>query len=243
MPGCNGHPRPMPGGRGPVEARSRPSIQFAADLRGAACPCRSAGRARRHSRKRIARLMREAGLVGASHRRGGPITTRRDKEPGPRPTWSTATSARRGRTSCGSPTSPICRPRRVSLSGGRARRLEPPVVGWAMANHLRAELVLDALEMAVGQRRPQDVIHHCDQGSQYTSLAFGKRCGRPAFAPRWARSATPTTTPWPRASSPPSRPSCSPAVALLSGRSADGLLQLHRRLLQLLIRTHISLCS
>ena len=40
------------------------------------------------------------------------------------------------------------------------------VVGWAMANHLRAELVLDALEMAVGQRRPKHVIHHSDQGSQ-----------------------------------------------------------------------------
>jgi len=35
-----------------------------------------------------------------------------------------------------------------------------------MANHLRAELVLDAMEMAVGQRRPKDVIHHSDQGSQ-----------------------------------------------------------------------------
>src|SRR5512144_2014742 len=45
-----------------------------------------------------------------------------------------------------------------------------------MANHLRAELVLDALNMALGQRRPRDVIHHSDQGSQYTSLAFGKRC-------------------------------------------------------------------
>jgi putative transposase len=35
-----------------------------------------------------------------------------------------------------------------------------------MANHLRAELVLDALEMAIGQRRPDSVIHHSDQGSQ-----------------------------------------------------------------------------
>ncbi len=40
------------------------------------------------------------------------------------------------------------------------------VVGWAMANHLRAELVLGAMEMAVGQRRPKNVIHHSDQGSQ-----------------------------------------------------------------------------
>ena len=57
------------------------------------------------------------------------------------------------------------------------------VVGWAMANHLRAELVLDALNMALGQRRPRDVIHHSDQGSQYTSLAFGKRCKKAGVRP------------------------------------------------------------
>jgi putative transposase len=50
------------------------------------------------------------------------------------------------------------------------------VVGWAMAAHLRTELVLAALDMAVAQRRPTDVIHHSDQGCQYTSLAFGRRC-------------------------------------------------------------------
>jgi len=41
------------------------------------------------------------------------------------------------------------------------------VIGWAMASHLRAELVLDALNMAVTQRRPTTVIHHSDQGCQY----------------------------------------------------------------------------
>ena len=50
------------------------------------------------------------------------------------------------------------------------------VIGWKMANHLRTELVLDALDMAIQQRRPIDVIHHSDQGSQYTSIAFGNRC-------------------------------------------------------------------
>jgi len=50
------------------------------------------------------------------------------------------------------------------------------VVGWAMANHLRTELVLAALNMAIAQPRPQGVIHHSDKGAQYTSLAFGKRC-------------------------------------------------------------------
>lgn len=49
-------------------------------------------------------------------------------------------------------------------------------VGWAMATYLRTEIVLDALNMALYQRRPQRVIHHSDHGCQYTSYAFGKRC-------------------------------------------------------------------
>ena len=57
------------------------------------------------------------------------------------------------------------------------------IVGWARANHLRTELVLQALDMAVHQRRPADVIHHSDQGSQYTSLAFGKRCREAGVRP------------------------------------------------------------
>ena len=50
------------------------------------------------------------------------------------------------------------------------------IVGWAMATHLRTELVLEALDMALVQRLPKAVIHHSDHGSQYTSLAFGRRC-------------------------------------------------------------------
>jgi putative transposase len=61
--------------------------------------------------------------------------------------------------------------------------VELQIVGWASANHLRTELVLEATEMAVGQRRPKDVIHHSDQGSRYTSLAFGKRCGEAGVRP------------------------------------------------------------
>ena len=52
-----------------------------------------------------------------------------------------------------------------------------------MANHLRTELVLDALEMALGQRRPGDVVLHSDQGSQFTSLAFGNRCREAGVRP------------------------------------------------------------
>jgi putative transposase len=50
------------------------------------------------------------------------------------------------------------------------------VVGWSMATHLRTALVLDALNVAIAQRRPKAVIHHSDQGCQYTSIAFGLRC-------------------------------------------------------------------
>lgn len=50
------------------------------------------------------------------------------------------------------------------------------VVGWAMADHMRKELVIDALDMAIFRRKPLAVVHHSDQGSQYTSIAFGQRC-------------------------------------------------------------------
>lgn len=50
------------------------------------------------------------------------------------------------------------------------------IVGWSMASHLRTALVVDALDMALKQRRPDTVVHHSDQGTQYTSIAFGNRC-------------------------------------------------------------------
>jgi len=57
------------------------------------------------------------------------------------------------------------------------------IVGWSMANHLKTELVLDALDMALAQRRPESVIHHSDKGCQYTSYAFGKRCREAGVVP------------------------------------------------------------
>jgi putative transposase len=51
------------------------------------------------------------------------------------------------------------------------------VVGWSMANHLRAELVLAALDMAIWNRHPRPgLIHHSDHGCQYTAAAFADRC-------------------------------------------------------------------
>jgi putative transposase len=58
------------------------------------------------------------------------------------------------------------------------------IVGWAMSSRLATQIVLDALEMAVEQRRPADgVIHHSDQGCQYTSTEFGKRCREAGIRP------------------------------------------------------------
>ena len=52
-----------------------------------------------------------------------------------------------------------------------------------MARHLKTELVLEALDMALRRRRPTDVIHHSDHGSQYTSVAFGERCQQAGVRP------------------------------------------------------------
>lgn len=58
------------------------------------------------------------------------------------------------------------------------------IVGWAMADTLRTDLVLEAFNMAVWNRRPATgLIHHSDRGAQYTSLAFSRRCWDAGIAP------------------------------------------------------------
>ncbi len=121
----------------------------------------------RYGRKRIARLMREAGLVGASHRPGGPTTTVRDKDARPAPDL-----VDRNFTASGPDQLWVADITYVPTAAGflyLAVVLDAwsrKIVGWSMANHLRTELVLCAMEAAVGQRRPKNVIHHSDQGSQ-----------------------------------------------------------------------------
>ncbi len=138
----------------------------------------------RHGRKRIARLMRGAGLVGASHRRGGPVTTRRDRESRPAADlvdrdFSALDPNRLWVTDITFiPTAAGFLYLAVVLDAWSRR-----IVGWSMANHLRTELVPDALEMALGPRRPGDVIIHSDQGSQFTSLAFGNPCREAGVRP------------------------------------------------------------
>ena len=138
----------------------------------------------KHSRKRIARLMRQTGLVGASRRRAGVTTTRRDRDARPAPDLVDRDFTARTANELWVaditfvPTAAGFLFLAVVLDAWSRK-----IVGWSMANHLRAELVIDALEMAVGQRRPGGVIHHSDQGSQYTSLAFGKRCKEAGVRP------------------------------------------------------------
>ena len=57
------------------------------------------------------------------------------------------------------------------------------IVGWSMADHMRSELVVDALQMALARRRPgPGLVHHSDQGSQFVSLAFGQAAGKAGIA-------------------------------------------------------------
>ena len=57
-----------------------------------------------------------------------------------------------------------------------------------MADHMRADLVVDALNMALARRRPEaGLIHHSDQGSQFVSLAFGQRARAAGPAPETVR--------------------------------------------------------
>jgi putative transposase len=62
------------------------------------------------------------------------------------------------------------------------------VVGWSMATHLRTELVVDALQMAIARRKPSPgLVHHSDRGVQYTSLSFGKRLEDEGLLPSMGR--------------------------------------------------------
>lgn len=137
----------------------------------------------RVSPKRVARLMKESSLQGASRRRRV-VTTQRDEHTRPAPDL-----VKRRFTAEGPDQLWVADITHIPTRTGFlylavvldawSRR----IVGWAMATHLRTGLVLDALDMALAQRRPKQVIHHSDQGSQYTSYAFGSRCREAGVRP------------------------------------------------------------
>ena len=62
------------------------------------------------------------------------------------------------------------------------------VVGWSMATHLRSELVVEALQMAIARDKPMPgLVHHSDRGVQYTSVSFGKRLEDEGLLPSMGR--------------------------------------------------------
>ena len=133
--------------------------------------------------KRVARLMRRAGLRGVS-RRNWIVTTVRDRGARPAPdlverNFSAAAPNRLWVADITYiPTWAGFLYLAVVLDAFSRK-----IVGWAMETYLRTELVLKALDMALAQRHASGVIHHSDQGSQYTSLAFGKRCEQAGVRP------------------------------------------------------------
>ncbi len=138
----------------------------------------------RVGRKRVARLMRERGLQGVSRRKGCKTTIRgRERHEIPdlvdRDFSATEVDQLWVSDITYVPTLAGFVFLAVVLDAFSRR-----IVGWSMATHLRTSLVLDALEMALHRRRPRnEVIHHSDQGCQYTSIAFGKRCKKAGVRP------------------------------------------------------------
>ena len=134
------------------------------------------------SRKRVARLMKVASLAGVSRRRFVTTTVRDGGRQAPDlvqrsftagapnvlwvadityiPTWSGFLYL-------------------AIVLDAFSRR----IVGWSMSLTLHADIVLAALNMALAVRKPKSVIHHSDQGSQYTSIAFGNRCREAGVRP------------------------------------------------------------
>ena len=134
--------------------------------------------------KRVGRLMRRAGIAGASRRRSTKTTTREQRAARVAPDLVDRDFSAAGADQLWVADITYVRTWTgflyvaVVLDAWSRR-----VVGWSMAAHLRTELVLDALNMAIWQRRPQEVVHHSDQGSQYTSIAFGARCREAGVRP------------------------------------------------------------
>jgi putative transposase len=134
-------------------------------------------------RDRVARLMRQAGLRGISRRRFV-VTTRRDEASRPAPDLVERRFEAEGPDQLW-----VADITYIPTWAGFLYLaivldvFSRKVVGWAMETHLRTELVLEALQMAASQRRPGGVIHHSDQGCQYTSIAFGKRCDQLGVRP------------------------------------------------------------
>ncbi len=135
-------------------------------------------------RNRIARLMRTHGLRGVSRRRAWCVTTRRDKRQRPAPDL-----VQRKFTATALNQLWVADMTYIPTWAGFGYLavvldvFSRKVVGWAFGQQQTADLVVAALNMALQTRKPNGVIHHSDQGSQYTSIEFGARCAQMGVRP------------------------------------------------------------
>ena len=142
----------------------------------------------RCGRRRVARLMRAAGLQGCMRGKKR-RTTRRDPWAAPAPDLlgRDFVTGRPNRVWVADITYIPTREGFLYLAfilDTHSRR----IVGWAMGSHMRSELVVDALEMAVWRRKPSaGLVHHSDRGAQYTAISFGKRLAEVGIVPSMGR--------------------------------------------------------
>jgi len=143
----------------------------------------------RVGRRRVARLMRLAGLVGCHRRRArARKTTTSDPAASPAPDLVrrafTASAPDRLWVACLRDVTYVRTGEGWLYLAAVLDCFSRRVVGWSMADHLRTELVADALAMAVWQRAPAPgLVHHSDHGCHYTSLAFGQRLRESGLVP------------------------------------------------------------
>jgi putative transposase len=168
-----------------IHSRSRETYGYPrvhAELRSLGVKC---------GRRRVARLMRAEGLWGCvrgKKRR----TTRRDPRAAPAPDLLRGdfVAAQPNRVWLADITYIPTREGFLYLAfilDTHSRR----IVGWSMDSHMRTELVVDALEMAVWRRKPSaGLVHHSDRGVQYTAISFGKRLEEVGIVPSMGRTGT-----------------------------------------------------
>ncbi len=141
----------------------------------------------RCGRKRVERLMRQAGLRGCMRGRRKGTTRRSKRAPVEDLVKRNFAAPEVDRVWVADITYVATREGFLYLAfilDAHSRR----IVGWAMENHLRSELVVDALQMAVWRRKPAPgLVHHSDQGVQYTSLSFGERLREVGITPSMGR--------------------------------------------------------
>ena len=144
-------------------------------------------RDRRVGRKRVARIMAECGLVGVHGRRRWRRGKRTDTAPGPDLIDRDFTAEASNQRWVADIAEFSCRDGKIYLAG----ILDPHdrgLAGWSMSQRQTADIVVNALVMALARRHPDgDLIHHADRGSQYTSLEFATSLADWGVAPSFGR--------------------------------------------------------